>query len=260
VVTHDGWMKRVGEIKDPASTRVREGDVARWILRGNTRDNVALFSNLGVVYVVKVTGVPATTGYGEPVQSFLNFKDRERVVWAELVAASEGEPPKERWLVATAGGMGLFCGPDLTETTKSGRRYARVKEGDEITAAGRAAGDVVTAITRQGKLLSFKAGQLPELSGPGRGVILMRLDKGDAVAAALCHPRQAKLLVVGADGSERKLDRPELGQRAQKGRRAVKKIEVAELRLAEPAEAPPPASPAKGGGSGRQRSLFDDED
>ena len=67
-------------------TRVREGDQARWILRGNTRDTLALFSNLGVAYVMKVGNVPATTGYGEPVQSLLNFKDGERIISAALVA------------------------------------------------------------------------------------------------------------------------------------------------------------------------------
>src|SRR6185295_5842392 len=66
VVTRDGWVKRVGEIKDPASTRVREGDAAQWILRGNTRDNLVLLSNLGVLYALQVTNLPATTGYGEP--------------------------------------------------------------------------------------------------------------------------------------------------------------------------------------------------
>jgi len=270
VVTRDGWLKRVGEIKDPASTRVREGDQARWILRGNTRDNVALFSNLGVVYVVKVTAVPATTGYGEPVQSILNFKDGERVVQAQLVAAAEPGAPQEPRLVATTGGMGLFFRPDLSETTKSGRRYARVKDGDEIAVAVPAAGEVVTAITRQGKLLSFAAKELPELSGPGRGVILMRVDAGDALAGALCHGRKDKLLAIGADGSERQLERAELAQRAQKGRRAVRKLEVVELRpLAPPA---PASAPPSGSGSGRpgakgddgkgngarQRSLFED--
>ena len=87
VVTRDGWMKRLGEIKDPSATRVREGDQAKWILRGNTRDTLALFSNFGVAYVMKVGNVPATTGYGEPVQSLLNFKDGERIVNAALVTA-----------------------------------------------------------------------------------------------------------------------------------------------------------------------------
>ena len=259
VVTRDGWVKRVGEIKDPSSTRVREGDAARWILRGNTRDNLSILSNLGVLYVIKTANVPATTGYGEPVQSFLNFKDGERVVAANLVPPSEveGATSKERWLVASAGGMGLFCRPDLAETTKSGRRYARVKDGDEIAVALPGEGATVTAVTRKGKLLSFPAKQLSELAGPGRGVILMRLDKGDRLVAALTHDRGAKLVAVGADGAERRIERLELGSRAQKGRRALKKIEVVELR---PAEQAAPAASAKSEGKPRQTSLFDEED
>jgi DNA gyrase subunit A len=145
VVTRDGWMKRVGEIKDPSSTRLREGDQAKWILRGNTRDSLALFSSVGIAYVMKVTNVPATTGYGEPVQSLLNFKDKERIVSAVLLRAAlaerdeapakvgqgelfsgEAAPPEastvllagaeqavpvDRWLVATAAGMGFFSRP-----------------------------------------------------------------------------------------------------------------------------------------------------
>src|SRR5262249_36470923 len=115
VVTRDGWMKRLGEVKDPSATRVREGDAAKWILRGNTRQNLVLFSNYGVAYVMKVTIIPATTGYGEPVQSLLNFKDGERVIAATLLLPANGDAPDEtaarvapRWLVATARGMGFF--------------------------------------------------------------------------------------------------------------------------------------------------------
>jgi DNA gyrase subunit A len=237
VVTRDGWLKRVGEIKDPGSTRVREGDVARWILRGNTRDLLALFSNFGVAYVVKVSAVPATTGYGEPVQSLLNFKDGERVASAVLLSGSEDQADtgtRRRWLAASAKGMGLFCRPDLTETTKSGRRFARTKDGDEIVVVGPAAGDVITAVTQDGKVLSFPAGELPELAGAGRGVILMRLDTKDRLVGAVCHPASAPLLAIGTDGSERRFTAGELARRAQKGRKAIKRMTVAELQLTEP--------------------------
>ncbi|MGE0519332.1 MAG: DNA topoisomerase (ATP-hydrolyzing) subunit A [Candidatus Binatia bacterium] len=262
VVTRDGWMKRVGEIKDPSATRVREGDQAKWVLRGNTRDSLALFSNLGVVYVMKVQGLPATTGYGEPVQSLLNFKDRERIVAAVLLPApsgnghsSDGSAPvaqgelfaggddgadggsglpsrgaAERWLVATAGGMGFFCRPDLSETTRSGRRYARVKDDDVLVNVGPASGDTVTAVSSDGKVLVFPAEELPELAGAGRGVILMRLDEGETLVAATCHDGARTLIAVGDDGSERKLPSLESAHRAQKGRRALKRMKVVDLR------------------------------
>ncbi len=235
VVTRDGWIKRLGEVKDPSSTRVREGDLARWILRGNTRDSLTLFSNFGVAYVIPVTSVPATTGYGEPVQSLLKFKDGERVVSAALIPPrAEGEESAtRRWLVATAQGMGFFCRPDLSETTKSGRRLARLKDGDDIAVVVPADGDTVTAATDSGKVLSFPAAELAELSGPGRGVILMRVESGDRLVGALAHPAGARLIAVGADGSERKFQPPE-AHRAQKGRKALKRMTVAELRLTEP--------------------------
>jgi DNA gyrase subunit A len=269
VVTRDGWMKRLGEIKDPSSTRVREGDQAKWILRGNTRDALALFSNFGVVYVMKVANVPASTGYGEPVQSLLNFKDGERIINAVLVTAAapngqaepDGKPRQaelfgsaakaaaagaaarppvrlsgaeqsrliDRWIVATAGGMGFFCRPDLTETTRSGRRFARTKEADELIVVAPGEGDAITAASDGGKILSFAAEELPELAGAGRGVILMRLDRGENLVAAVSHPAGQHLVAVAEDGSERRFHPPELAHRAQKGRKALKRFKVVDL-------------------------------
>jgi len=235
VVTRDGWMKRLGEIKDPSATRVREGDLARWILRGNTRDSIALLSNLGIAYVLKITGVPATTGYGEPVQSLLNFKDRERVIAAALVPGGEGGTTgAARWLVASARGMGFVCRPDLSETTKSGRRIARVKDGDEIVTATAAEGNTITAATAAGNVLSFPAAELPELSGPGRGVILMRVDEDDRLIGAVCHAADQPPIALDEEGSERRLQTPEPAHRAQKGRRTLKRFKPVEL-IARPA-------------------------
>lgn len=246
VVTRDGWMKRLGEVKDPSATRVREGDVAKWILRGNTRDNLALFSNFGVAYVVRVGNVPATTGYGEPVQSTLNFKDGERVVAAVLVSGASGEGEGQgapgqgagRWLVATAGGMGFFCKPDLSETTKSGRRFARTKDGDEVLVVALADGELITAATTDGKVLMFPAEELAELSGAGRGVILMRVDKGDRLIGAVCHTADSPPIAVAEDGSERRFHLPEPAHRAQKGRKALKRFKAVELVARAGAEQP----------------------
>jgi DNA gyrase subunit A len=272
VVTRDGWLKRVGEIKDPSSTRVREGDQARWILRGNTRDSLALFSSTGVVYVMKVASVPATTGYGEPVQSLLNFGDGETVVEAVLITppangeaggkdaqpaqaelfgkskqAAKAPSPQEptfrvttrsgtvdasRWLVATTGGMGFFCRPDLGDTTKSGRRIARVKDEDRIVTASPGEGDTITAASAGGKVLTFPAEELPELAGAGRGVILMRLDDDDSVVGVVCHSLDQTPIAVDDEGNERRFHLPEAGHRGQKGRKALKRFKAVDLRPA----------------------------
>ncbi len=123
VLSRDGWVKRVREVKDPTSTRLREGDASFAVLPGTTRDRLVLFSTHGSVYVLRVADVPATTGYGEPVQSLLKFGDGERVVAARLlrddrVDEAGGDQPAlpglggEKvvhpvMLVATAGGLRL---------------------------------------------------------------------------------------------------------------------------------------------------------
>src|SRR6185436_9450594 len=79
VLSRDGWLKRVRKVKDPASTRLREGDALFAVLPGTTRDRLVLFSTRGTVYVLRVADVPATTGYGEPIQSLLKFGNGEHV-------------------------------------------------------------------------------------------------------------------------------------------------------------------------------------
>src|SRR3989441_2591915 len=151
ILSRDGWLKRVREVKDPSSTRLREGDALAAVLPGTTRDRLLLFSTPGTLYVLRVADVPATTGYGEPVQSLLKFGDGERVVAAQLLREDGGggaQPAlpglaETAILVATAKGYGFRTTPDLSETTRAGRRVARVGEGDEIVSI-----EPVTGTTR----------------------------------------------------------------------------------------------------------------
>src|SRR5262249_7315108 len=147
LLSRDGWIKRQTQVKDPAATRLREGDALVAILPGTTRDRLVLFSTHGSLYVLRVADLPATTGYGEPVQSILKFGDGERVVTARLVREPEpaegqqslpglGGAEAPSFLVATAKGYGFRCTPDLSETTRAGRRLARVAGGDAVGSVG----------------------------------------------------------------------------------------------------------------------------
>jgi DNA gyrase subunit A len=244
VLSRDGWLKRVREVKDPSSTRLREGDALAAVLAGTTRDHLVLYSSRGSVYVLRVADVPATTGYGEPVQSLLKFGDGERVVVARLLreggdagvqAALPGLEPAAV-LVATARGYGFRATPDLSETTRAGRRIARVGEGDEIVSVEPVLGKVVVVAGAGGKMLRFAIDEVAELSGPGRGVILMRPDKSDGrIVGALALPKGADFVAVTPEGGERKLgvDDVPAGRRAGKGQKVVKRGGVAALRRVE---------------------------
>ena len=243
LLSRDGWLKRQTQVKDPAATRLREGDALQAVLPGTTRDRLALFSTHGSLYVVRVADIPATTGYGEPVQSLLKFGDGERVVVARLLREPEATPEQQAlpglgaesassFLVATAKGYGFRCTPDLSETTRAGRRMARVAQDDAVISVEPIMGPAVVTATAKGKMLRFVADEVAELSGPGRGVILMRPAPDDRVVGALALPEPSTFLVVTPEGGERKLGLADVpvGRRGGKGQKVVKRGGVAAIR------------------------------
>ncbi len=116
IVTRDGWVKRQKEVKDIASTRVREGDAVLAVMPGSTRAAVVFFTNFGTAYTVKIADVPASTGYGEPIQSLFKFKDGEKVVAAQsldarlagvITSKNPETPPPAHALAVTSDGYSL---------------------------------------------------------------------------------------------------------------------------------------------------------
>src|SRR5262249_11868879 len=97
-------------------------------------------------------------------------------------------------LVGSARGYGFRAAPDLSVTTPAGRRFARVADGDELIAAGEAAGKEALCLARSGKGLRFPLGEVSELAGAGRGVILMRLDPKDRMVGCVAAEKKAKLV------------------------------------------------------------------
>ena len=109
IVSRDGWVKRQKEVKDLSTTRLREGDSVLAVLAGSTRATVVFFTNFGSAYTCRVIDVPASTGYGEPLQSLFKFKDGERVVAAASLDPRvhhrhEGEEGRRRAADARRGG------------------------------------------------------------------------------------------------------------------------------------------------------------
>ncbi len=246
LLSRDGWIKRQTQVKDPAATRLREGDALAAVLPGTTRDRVALFSTHGSLYVLRVADIPATTGYGEPVQSLLKFADGERVLMTRLLREPDATPGQQAlpglraaaptsFLVATARGYGFRCTPDLSETTRTGRRVARVADGDLVVSVEPIAGPAVVTATATGKMLRFVIDEVAELSGPGRGVILMRPASDDRVVGALALPEPSTFLAVTLDGGERKIGLADVpvGHRGGKGQKVVKRGGVAAIRRPE---------------------------
>ena len=222
VVTRDGWIKRVRELKDPNQTRTREGDAVTHVLPGSTKEKVIFFTNRGSAYVIKINDIAATAGYGDPAQKYFKFGDGERIVAAMTLDARAMVPP-ETLLAVTRQGFGLrFATAQHTEvTTKAGRRYARPKDGDEVLGVVPCNdGDVVVVATRDGHVLHCKADEIAKLEGPGRGVTVIKVADDDTVIGFIAG-RKGDILHLETEKGGKELSqqgRSEAGRRAAAAR------------------------------------------
>jgi DNA gyrase subunit A len=160
--------------------------------------------------------------------------DPEAAAAQRSLPGVRGGPP-DRFLVVSKRGYGFVMQPDLSETTRSGRRFARVGKDDEVIGVTRVAGKAVVVATGRGKMLRFDVDDVTELTGPGRGVILIRPDKDDVAVGALALAPKGRLDVVTGEGNTRRLavmDVP-AGKRAGKGQRVVKRGGISGLQAAE---------------------------
>ena len=257
IVSRDGWVKRQKEVKDVASTRVREGDTVMAVLPGSTRSSVVLFSNFGVAYTSRITDIPASTGYGEPIQRFFKLKDGERIVAAfsldprvagNISAKKEGDIPPVHAVAVTSDGysMRFSLAPFVDPSTRAGRRFARAADGMEFVGVARITGDeVLIAATREARAILTKVDEVNFLSGPGRGVILIKLSsETDRVLGFVASSGDRDFLTVETSrGAEQTIStaRYEVTGRGGKGRELLQRGQFTKVVVSVP-EAPPPLS------------------
>ena len=191
IVSRDGWVKRQKEVKDVATTRLREGDAVLAVLPGSTRASVVFFSNFGVAYTARITDIPASTGYGEPIQRFFKLKDGERVVAAlsldprvvgEIAPKKEGaEPRSTRWRWrATATACASACSRSWSPApAPAGATPRRRRRRSSSAWRAWTGGEILIAATREAHAMLCKVEEVSFLSGPGRGVILIKLSSAE---------------------------------------------------------------------------------
>ncbi len=252
IVSRDGWVKRQKEVKDVASTRVREGDMVMAVLPGSTRASVVFFSNFGAAYTARIIDIPASTGYGEPIQRFFKLKDGERIVAAfsldprvigDITTRKEGvAPPSHAVAVSSDGYSARFSfEPFVEPSTRSGRRYGRVPEGAEFVGVSRSTGkEILIAATREARAVLTQADEVNYLSGPGRGVILIKLNEGDRVLGFIASRGDRDLMVVETSrGAEQTISttKYEVTGRGGKGRELLQRGQF--TRVVTPLPEPP---------------------
>jgi len=269
IVSRDGWVKRQKEVRDLSTTRLREGDSVLAVMQGSTRATVVLFSNFGVAYTARIIDVPASTGYGEPVQKLFKLKDGERIVAAYSLdsrvigdiappAARRGGPsgppedvPRVHAIAVTSDGYSFRFSfePFVEASTRAGRRFARPSDGVEVMGVARVTGtEVIITATADARGLLCRADEVNFLSGPGKGVILIKLtEKDDRVLGFIASRGDRDLMRVETSrGGEQTIStaKYEVTGRGGKGRELLQRGQFTRII---PNEVENPA-PLNGGG------------
>ena len=277
MLTRDGWIKRVGRLASVEGTRVREGDEVIAVVPGNTLDHVVFLADDGTAYTMRMNEVPASSGYGEPIAKFFRLADQVRVITAVTTdprftpadaTPRNGEPPPPYLLVITAQGQTLRAplAAYRMASTKVGRRYVRLNEGDRVVTATVLRGDEETIYlaSAEGHVIHFKVDEINVLSAAGKGVLGIKLNEGDTcLGGALMSGRFDKMVLETSGGRTMEFGRGkyDVTARGGKGFEAVKRANFVRV-------VPPPIelvdwdqvdgdAPERPAVDGTQSELFD---
>ena len=210
MVTTDGWVKRQKNIADPAKSRVRAGDSVLACVAGSTRNTVGLFSSLGVCYTARMIDIPASTGFGEPIQKLFKLKDGEKIIAVHsfdprVVGDVFPDPKKPDYcpdvhgFAASTNGYALRFGLEglVEASTRSGRRYARVSAGHEIMDVHTIdSSETILAVSADCRAMVCLVEDVNYLSGAGKGVMLIKLAKTDRLVGVKPSKGDRDLLLV----------------------------------------------------------------
>src|SRR5262245_30830429 len=219
-LSRNGWIRsRQGHGLDATQFTYKAGDEALAVMETRTVRPIVVLDTQGRAYAIRASDVPGGRGDGSPVTTLIELQSG-----AKVAQAISGES-EHKYLVAGSGGYGFIASlDDMVSRVKAGKAFMTL-EPDEtpLPPVPLAEGfDHVAALTQKGKLLVFPLDEMRAVAR-GRGVMIMRLDDDDRLAAValataarvvLRGVQRGKEAVIEVEGDE--LARHRL-HRARKG-------------------------------------------
>ncbi len=230
ILSQKGWIRaRPGHEIDPASVSFKEGDALLAMQACRSVDAVILIGSNGRMYTVMASSLPSGRGDGSPLTSLI-----ELPLGARIIGMIAG-PTTRRLLLATSNGFGFTCEPaDLLSRTKAGKQFVNLDDGHVVLTPqlfDAATAQAIAAVSQNGKLLLFPIDEMKHLAAGGKGVIVMALDDGETLIAAIAvgtRPLLVRGIGRGGKATEIRLNTNQLndyaGRRARKGKLLPSKI------------------------------------
>ncbi len=215
-LTHYGYIKRL-----PADTykvqrrggrgitamTTREQDFVEELFIGSTHDYILFFSNKGRVYRLKGYEIPESgrTAKGTNVVNLLPVEGEEKI--SAMIPVREFDE-QSNLIMATKNGIIKKTALIKYNTARKGGINAIVlDEDDELVRVKLTDGNSKIIIgTRDGKAIHFSEKNVSQTGRVTRGVIAIRMNKGDYVVGVSISREDATLLTVTENGYGKRTD------------------------------------------------------
>ena len=180
-LSRNGWIRsRQGHGLDATQFTYKAGDSALAVMETRTIHPVVVLDTRGRAYAIRGSDVPGGRGDGVPVTTLIELQPGANV--AQAISAE----PERKYLVAGSGGYGFIAATeDMVSRVKAGKAFMTL-EAEETPVQPvllEEGPDHVAALSEKGKLLVFSLDEMRTMER-GRGVMIMRLDDDDRLAAA----------------------------------------------------------------------------
>ncbi len=189
IVSQKGWVRvRQGHGHDATQFGFKAGDGYYGSYECRTTDYLFVLGSSGRLYSVPVASLPSARGDGSPVTAMVDLEPGSQVAH---VMASDLDA---QWLFTTAAGLGFKAPASaLVSRQKAGKQFITLEAGDTLMRPVRVSlSDTHLALlSERARLSVIELGEVKQLTGGGRGTVLLAVDKPDYLA---------QVAVVGASG------------------------------------------------------------
>lgn len=223
VISQNGWLRqRTGHGLNLSGLSFKSGDNLLLSRECRSTDLLLAFSSTGRVYTVPVHQLPGGRGDGMPLTTFAETGTDETIIRYFIGS------PETTVLIAMDSGYGFFARvSDMASRVRNGKSFVNLESGETLLPPVAISTDDkwIAALSEKGRLLLFETAELRTLSSGGRGVILMGLDTGEKLKAAISVGETGCLVVCQAKNEKRYEVRitgnaiaAHTGKRARKGK------------------------------------------
>lgn len=177
--------------------KLPEGEYVCTTTTGSTEDVVLFFTKLGNFYHIKASEIPLDEKVY--VGTLLSIPDKEEI--CESVLIKRSDLSKNLLIVTAFGKIKKSALSEYNTNRRGGARAINLGDGDEIVSVLITDTDKIGFVTEKGHLMICETKDITAIGRAAKGVIGIKLNDGDKVAAArIVLPSAKEIITASKEG------------------------------------------------------------